>query len=74
MKGAPECMRISGFMHRVNNPELTKRLNEHAPKTMEKMMITTTAFIREEAAAAGKKKGHTSWRTQDQSKRHGSER
>nr|GEV55077.1 reverse transcriptase domain-containing protein [Tanacetum cinerariifolium] len=28
MKGAPECMRISGFMHGVNNPELIKRLNE----------------------------------------------
>ncbi|GKD49708.1 reverse transcriptase domain-containing protein [Tanacetum coccineum] len=38
------------------------------------IMITTTAFIRGEAAAAGKKKGHTSWRTQDQSKWHGSER
>nr|GEV76813.1 ribonuclease H-like domain-containing protein [Tanacetum cinerariifolium] len=34
MKGAPECMRISGFMHGVNNPELTKRLNEHVPKTI----------------------------------------
>nr|GEY99938.1 reverse transcriptase domain-containing protein [Tanacetum cinerariifolium] len=32
MKGAPECMRISGFMHGVNNPELTKRLNEHEIK------------------------------------------
>ncbi|GJY26984.1 reverse transcriptase domain-containing protein [Tanacetum coccineum] len=74
MKGAPKCMRISGFMHGVNNPELTKRLNEHVPKTMEEMMITTIAFIRGEAAAAGKKKGHTSWRTQDQSKRHASER
>ncbi|GJV13465.1 reverse transcriptase domain-containing protein [Tanacetum coccineum] len=41
---------------------------------MEEMMITTTTFIRGEATAAGKKKGHTSWRTQDQSKRHGSER
>ncbi|GKC50971.1 hypothetical protein Tco_1073716 [Tanacetum coccineum] len=60
MKGASECMRISGFMHGVNNPELTKRLNEHVPKTMEEMMITTTAFIRGEAATAGKKKGHTS--------------
>nr|GEX92773.1 reverse transcriptase domain-containing protein [Tanacetum cinerariifolium] len=49
MKGAPECMWISGFMHEVNNPELTKRLNEHVPKTMEEMMITTTAFIRGEA-------------------------
>nr|GEU55977.1 reverse transcriptase domain-containing protein [Tanacetum cinerariifolium] len=57
MKGAPECMRISRFMHGVNNPELTKRLNEHAPKTLEEMMITTTAFIREEAAAPSKKKG-----------------
>nr|GEU52467.1 reverse transcriptase domain-containing protein [Tanacetum cinerariifolium] len=45
MKGAPECMRIFEFMHGVNNPELTKRLNEHVPKTMEEMMITTTAFI-----------------------------
>nr|GEX25657.1 reverse transcriptase domain-containing protein [Tanacetum cinerariifolium] len=68
MKGAPECMRISGFMHGVNNPELTKRLNEHVPKTMKEIMITTTAFIRGEAAAASKKKGHTSWRTHDQSK------
>nr|GFD15241.1 reverse transcriptase domain-containing protein [Tanacetum cinerariifolium] len=37
-------------------------------------MITTDAFIRGEAAAAGKKKGHTSWRTLDQSKRHTSEK
>ncbi|GJV70845.1 reverse transcriptase domain-containing protein [Tanacetum coccineum] len=44
IKGAPECMRIFGFMHGG------------------------------EAAAAGKKKGHISWRTQDQSNRHGSER
>nr|GEV38750.1 reverse transcriptase domain-containing protein [Tanacetum cinerariifolium] len=56
MKGAPECMRISRFMHGVNNPELTKRLNEHVPKTIEEMMITTTAFIRGEAAAASKKR------------------
>ncbi|GJV45223.1 hypothetical protein Tco_1429759 [Tanacetum coccineum] len=58
MKGAPECMRISGFMHGVNNPELTKRLNEHVPKIMEEMMTVTTAFIQGEAAAASKKKGH----------------
>nr|GFC81080.1 reverse transcriptase domain-containing protein [Tanacetum cinerariifolium] len=64
MKGAPECMRISGFMHGLNNPELTKRLNEHVPKTMKEMVITTTAFIRGEAAAASKKKGHASWKPQ----------
>nr|GEV03748.1 hypothetical protein [Tanacetum cinerariifolium] len=62
MKEAPECMRIFEFMHEVNNPELTKRLNEHVPKTMEEMMITTTAFIRGEAAAASKKKGRGSSR------------
>ncbi|GKD36909.1 hypothetical protein Tco_1257116, partial [Tanacetum coccineum] len=41
---------------------------------MEEMMIATTAFIRGEAAAAGKKRGHTSWRSQDQSKWHASKR
>nr|GEV27607.1 reverse transcriptase domain-containing protein [Tanacetum cinerariifolium] len=74
MKGAPECMRISGFMHGVNNPELTKCLNERVPKTMEEMMITTTAFIRGEAAAASKKKGHVSWKAHDQSKRQNSDK
>nr|GFB67630.1 reverse transcriptase domain-containing protein [Tanacetum cinerariifolium] len=74
MKGAPECMQISGFMHGVNNPELTKRLNEHVPKTLEEMMITTTAFIRGEAAAASKKKGNVSWKPHDQSKRHSSDK
>nr|GEV52846.1 hypothetical protein [Tanacetum cinerariifolium] len=69
MKGAPECMQIFEIMHGINNPELTKRLNEHVPKTMEEMMIATTAFIRGETAAASKKKGHVSWKTQDQSKR-----
>nr|GEW31445.1 reverse transcriptase domain-containing protein [Tanacetum cinerariifolium] len=72
--GAPECMRISEFMHGVTNPELTNRLNEHVPKTMEEMMITTTAFIRGEVAAASKKKGHVSWKAQDQSKRQNLEK
>nr|GEY05338.1 reverse transcriptase domain-containing protein [Tanacetum cinerariifolium] len=74
MKGDPECMRISRFMHGVNNLELTKRLNEHVPKTMEEMMIMTTAFILGEAAAASKKKGHVSWKPQDQSKRHSADK
>ncbi|GKA00592.1 hypothetical protein Tco_0673142 [Tanacetum coccineum] len=74
MKGAPECMKISGFMHGVNNPKLTKRLNEHIPKTLEEMMTITTTFIRGETAAASKKKVHTLWKPQDQSKRHNSKR
>ncbi|GKD47814.1 hypothetical protein Tco_1276790, partial [Tanacetum coccineum] len=74
MKGAPKCMRISGFMHGVNNPELTKRLNEQVPKTMKEMMTVTTAFIRGEVVAASKKKGHLRWKSQDQPKGHASER
>nr|GFC83441.1 reverse transcriptase domain-containing protein [Tanacetum cinerariifolium] len=70
MKGAPECMQISGSMHGINNLELTKRLNEHVPKTVEEMMIATTAFIRGEAATTNKKKGHMSWKPHDQSKKH----
>nr|GEY65873.1 hypothetical protein [Tanacetum cinerariifolium] len=41
---------------------------------MEEIMITTTAFIRGEATAASKKKGHASWKPQDQSKRHSSDK
>nr|GEU88876.1 reverse transcriptase domain-containing protein [Tanacetum cinerariifolium] len=74
IKGAPKFMRIFGFMYGVNNPELTKRLNEHVPKTIEEMMITTTAFIRGEAAAASKKKGHVSWKAHDQSKKQNSDK
>nr|GEZ97226.1 reverse transcriptase domain-containing protein [Tanacetum cinerariifolium] len=36
MKGAPECMRISEFMHGVNNPELTKRLISTFPRQWKK--------------------------------------
>nr|GEW76157.1 reverse transcriptase domain-containing protein [Tanacetum cinerariifolium] len=43
-------------------------------KTMEEMMTATTAFIRGETVAASKKKGHTSWKPQDQPKRHVLER
>ncbi|GJT55282.1 hypothetical protein Tco_0990336 [Tanacetum coccineum] len=38
------------------------------------MMTITTAFIRGEAAAASKKKGHLSWKSQDHSKRQATER
>nr|GEW71801.1 reverse transcriptase domain-containing protein [Tanacetum cinerariifolium] len=32
VKGAPECMRIFGFMHEIINPELIKRLHDKNPK------------------------------------------
>nr|GEU63960.1 reverse transcriptase domain-containing protein [Tanacetum cinerariifolium] len=73
IKEALECMRISGFMHGVNNPDMKKCLNEHVPKTVEEMMTATMAFIQGETAAASKKKVHTPWKSQDQSKRHTSE-
>nr|GEW25775.1 NAD(P)-binding domain-containing protein [Tanacetum cinerariifolium] len=56
IKGAPKCMRIFEFMHGVNNPELTKRLNEHVPKTVEEMMTATTAFIRGKSMSLLKRK------------------
>ncbi|GJS62400.1 hypothetical protein Tco_0657184 [Tanacetum coccineum] len=77
MKGAPECMRIFGFMHGVNNPELTKRLNEHVPKTMEEMMTATTLPFHNEdrkLRPLPKMKGQqTQWKPHDQPKRHVSE-
>nr|GEY44022.1 reverse transcriptase domain-containing protein [Tanacetum cinerariifolium] len=38
VKGAPECMKISGFMHGITNPELIKRLHDKIPKSMDEMM------------------------------------
>nr|GEW48958.1 hypothetical protein [Tanacetum cinerariifolium] len=32
VNGAPECMRISGFMHGITNPELIKHLHDKKPK------------------------------------------
>ncbi|GJV74489.1 reverse transcriptase domain-containing protein [Tanacetum coccineum] len=36
VKGAPECMKISGFMHGITNPELIKRLHDKIPKSERK--------------------------------------
>ncbi|GJW94267.1 hypothetical protein Tco_0173939 [Tanacetum coccineum] len=36
VKRAPECMKISGFMHGITNPELIKRLHDKIPKTEQK--------------------------------------
>nr|GEX63108.1 reverse transcriptase domain-containing protein [Tanacetum cinerariifolium] len=46
VNGAPECMRISGFMHGITNPDLIKRLNDNIPKSVDEMMSITTAFLR----------------------------
>ncbi|GKC40746.1 reverse transcriptase domain-containing protein [Tanacetum coccineum] len=52
VKGAPECMRISGFMHGITNPELFKGLHDSIPKSLDVMMRVTTSFLREEVAAS----------------------
>ncbi|GJV85405.1 reverse transcriptase domain-containing protein [Tanacetum coccineum] len=51
VKGAPEIMRISGFMHRITNPELIKRLHDKIPKSVDEMMRITTSFLRGEVVA-----------------------
>ncbi|GJR24128.1 reverse transcriptase domain-containing protein [Tanacetum coccineum] len=38
VKGAPECMKISGFMHGITNPELIKCLHDKILKSVEEMM------------------------------------
>ncbi|GKF43341.1 reverse transcriptase domain-containing protein, partial [Tanacetum coccineum] len=42
VKGAPEVMRISGFMHGITNPELIKRLYDKIPKFVDEMWKITT--------------------------------
>nr|GEX99852.1 reverse transcriptase domain-containing protein [Tanacetum cinerariifolium] len=64
VKGAPECMRISGFVHEITNPELIKRLHDKIPKTMDEMRRVTTSFLRREVAASNheRKKSFPPWK------------
>nr|GFA42752.1 reverse transcriptase domain-containing protein [Tanacetum cinerariifolium] len=62
---------IEDFMERFKAE--TGRMKELL-STMEEMMITITAFMRGEAAAASKKKGHVSWKAQHQPKRQNSDK
>ncbi|GKD74035.1 hypothetical protein Tco_1332317 [Tanacetum coccineum] len=69
VSGVPECMRISGFMHGIANPDLIKKLNDNILKFMEKMMNVTIAFLRGEVAATNqlKKKVPPAWKHQETS-------
>ncbi|GKA17830.1 reverse transcriptase domain-containing protein [Tanacetum coccineum] len=64
VNGAPECMRIFGFMHDITNPYLIKKLNDNIPKSVDEMMNGTTAFLRREVAATNqsRKKVQPTWR------------
>nr|GEZ45196.1 hypothetical protein [Tanacetum cinerariifolium] len=61
---APECMRISRFMHSITNPDLIKKLNDNIPKSVDELMSVTTAFLREEVVVANqsKKKALPAWK------------
>ncbi|GJY51289.1 reverse transcriptase domain-containing protein [Tanacetum coccineum] len=64
VKGAPECMRISGFVHGITNPELIKRLHDKIPKTVDEIMRVTTSFLKGEVAASNheRKKTFPPWK------------
>ncbi|GJS14117.1 reverse transcriptase domain-containing protein [Tanacetum coccineum] len=51
VEGAPECIKISGFMHGITHPELIKRLYEKIPRSMDEMYRVTTSFLQGEVAA-----------------------
>ncbi|GJZ29401.1 reverse transcriptase domain-containing protein, partial [Tanacetum coccineum] len=64
VEGAPECMKISGFMHGITHPELIKRLYEKIPRSMDEMYRVTTSFLQGEVAAFShsRKKAPAPWR------------
>nr|GEU96371.1 hypothetical protein [Tanacetum cinerariifolium] len=64
VNGAPECMRISRFMHDITNPDLIKRLNDDIHKFVDEMMSVAMAFLWREVAVANKsrKKDPPAWR------------
>ncbi|GKD36009.1 reverse transcriptase domain-containing protein [Tanacetum coccineum] len=64
VEGAPECMKISGFMHRITHPEFIKRLYEKILRSMDEMYRVTTSFLQGEVAAFShsQKKAPAPWR------------
>ncbi|GKA88541.1 reverse transcriptase domain-containing protein [Tanacetum coccineum] len=52
VKGSSECMRISGFVHGITNPELIKRLHDKILKIVNEMIRVTTSFLRGEVAVS----------------------
>ncbi|GKB23766.1 hypothetical protein Tco_0863167, partial [Tanacetum coccineum] len=67
VKGAPECMKISGFMYGITNPELIKRLHDKIPKSVDEMMMVTTILLKGEVAASNRerKKSFPSWKQEE---------
>ncbi|GKA17711.1 hypothetical protein Tco_0697548 [Tanacetum coccineum] len=61
VKGTPECMRISRFMHGITNPELIKRFHEKIPKTVDEMMQVATSFLQGQEAALNQERKKAPW-------------
>ncbi|GKA58571.1 reverse transcriptase domain-containing protein [Tanacetum coccineum] len=64
VEGAPECMKISGFMHGITHPELIKRLYKKISRSMDEMYRVTMSFLQGEVAAFSysRKKAPAPWR------------
>nr|GFA47916.1 reverse transcriptase domain-containing protein [Tanacetum cinerariifolium] len=71
VKGAPECMRIFGFVHGITNPKLIKCLHDKIPKTVDEMMRVTTSFHRGKVAASyhERKKIFPPWKQHESSQK-----
>nr|GEW65746.1 reverse transcriptase domain-containing protein [Tanacetum cinerariifolium] len=67
VKGAPECMKISGFMHQITSLESIKRQHDKIPKSVDEMIRVTTTFLKGEAATSNheRKKSFPSWKQQE---------
>ncbi|GJW94427.1 reverse transcriptase domain-containing protein [Tanacetum coccineum] len=67
VKGAPECMRIFGFVHGITNSKLIKRFHEKIPKIVDEMMQIATSFLQGQEAASNqeRKKAPPAWKHQE---------
>ncbi|GKB49925.1 hypothetical protein Tco_0900678, partial [Tanacetum coccineum] len=55
IKGVPQVLRISAFMHGHGHLELAKKLNDKIPKTVDEMFKSVRAFIKGEVVAGSAK-------------------
>nr|GEY97866.1 reverse transcriptase domain-containing protein [Tanacetum cinerariifolium] len=68
VNGAPECMRISGFMHGITNPKLIKHLHDKKTKNSGRNDESNHIFSLGEVAASNheRKKLFPSWKQQEE--------
>nr|GEZ39506.1 reverse transcriptase domain-containing protein [Tanacetum cinerariifolium] len=67
VKGDPECMRNTGFMHEITKLELIKHLHDNIPKSVDEMMWVTATFLGGEVAAfnQARKKTLPAWKPRE---------